>query len=221
MSQAQSGLSSVKRNWSNATVAPASSSSQLIEDWGPTPPKKPKLTPEEAEKRRKRILAIKEALAPKCHAPARPQPSVPQPLTHCRSGVSVPNPSPRVSSTSKPNKMAKLFLSQEQTHILKLVHDGQSLFYTGSAGSWCSSVGAARGHDWILGTGKSVLLKEIISTLKKSYPKNPEAVAITASTGQFPNFSHWYQGLTALTRYCRMQHWWHHDTFICRNRLRC
>jgi len=134
MSQAQSGLSSLKRNWSDATIAPASSSSQLIEDWVPTP-KKPKLTPEEAEKRRKRILAIKEALAPKCLAPTRPQPSVPEPLAHCRPGVSGPNPSPSVSSTSKPNKMAKLFLSQEQTHILELVRDGHSVFYTGSAGS--------------------------------------------------------------------------------------
>jgi len=139
MSQAQSGLSSLKRNWSDATIAPASSSSQLIEDWVSTP-KKPKLTPEEAEKRRKRILAIKEALAPKCPAPTRPQPSVPQPsvpqpLAHCRPGVSGPNPSPSVSSTSKSNQMAKLFLSQEQTHILKLVRDGHSVFYTGSAGS--------------------------------------------------------------------------------------
>lgn len=31
-----------------------------------------------------------------------------------------------------------------------------------------------------------MLLKEIISTLKKSHSKNPDAVAITASTGQFP-----------------------------------
>ena len=134
MSQAQSGLSSLKRNWSDATIAPASSSSQLIEDWVTTP-KKPKLTPEEAKKRRKRILAIKEALAPKCPTPTRHQPSVPQPLVHCRPGVSGPNISPSVSSTSKPNKMAKLFLSQEQTHILELVREGHSVFYTGSAGS--------------------------------------------------------------------------------------
>jgi len=136
MSQARSGLSSLKRNWSDATIAPASSSSQLIEGWVPSSsPKKQKLTPEEAEKRRKRIQAIKEALAPKCLAPTRLQPSVPQPLAHCRSGVSVPNPSPSVSSMSKPNKMAKLFLSQEQTHILNLVREGHSIFYTGSAGS--------------------------------------------------------------------------------------
>ena len=33
------------------------------------------------------------------------------------------------------------------------------------------------------GTGKSVLLREIISALKKIHERNPEAVAVTASTG--------------------------------------
>ena len=36
-------------------------------------------------------------------------------------------------SSAKP---APVFLSQEQTHILKLVESGMSLFYTGSAGKW-------------------------------------------------------------------------------------
>ena len=40
-----------------------------------------------------------------------------------------------VTSTSKSSsKAAGIFLSQEQTHILKLVEAGESLFYTGSAG---------------------------------------------------------------------------------------
>ena len=33
-------------------------------------------------------------------------------------------------------KIAPVFLSQEQTQILKLVQDGNSVFYTGSAGMW-------------------------------------------------------------------------------------
>ena len=33
------------------------------------------------------------------------------------------------------------------------------------------------------GTGKSVLLREIISALKKAHERNPDAVAVTASTG--------------------------------------
>ena len=36
---------------------------------------------------------------------------------------------------------------------------------------------------FLLGTGKSVLLREIIKALQKKYRKIPEAVAITASTG--------------------------------------
>ncbi|KAJ7864045.1 hypothetical protein B0H13DRAFT_1537625, partial [Mycena leptocephala] len=64
-------------------------------------------------------------------------------------------------------KVSAVFLSQEQTQILKLVQDGNSVFYTGSAG-----------------TGKSVLLREIIKTLKKKHSKANDAVAITASTGE-------------------------------------
>lgn len=33
------------------------------------------------------------------------------------------------------------------------------------------------------GTGKSVLLREIIKTLRKKYVKSADAVAVTASTG--------------------------------------
>ena len=44
------------------------------------------------------------------------------------------------SSTGPPNskskpKIAAVFLSQEQTQILKLVQDGRNVFYTGSAGA--------------------------------------------------------------------------------------
>ncbi|KAJ3721104.1 hypothetical protein C8R42DRAFT_581567 [Lentinula raphanica] len=60
---------------------------------------------------------------------------------------------------------AGVFLSQEQSQILRLVEEGTSVFYTGSAG-----------------TGKSVLLREIIKSMKKKH-KAVDAVAITASTG--------------------------------------
>ncbi|OCB88619.1 hypothetical protein A7U60_g4217 [Sanghuangporus baumii] len=63
-------------------------------------------------------------------------------------------------------KPAKIFLSKEQMRILELVDKGHNVFYTGSAG-----------------TGKSVLLREIIKTLRKKYVTVPDAVAITASTG--------------------------------------
>ncbi|KAJ7698978.1 hypothetical protein B0H17DRAFT_926912 [Mycena rosella] len=67
-------------------------------------------------------------------------------------------------------KVAGMFLSEEQKQILKLVQDGHSLFYTGSAG-----------------TGKSVLLREIIKAMKKKHSKADDAVAITASTGGRPS----------------------------------
>ena len=64
-------------------------------------------------------------------------------------------------------QIAKIFLSPEQQNVRNLVVDGgKSVFFTGSAG-----------------TGKSVLLREIISALKKTHERTPDAVAVTASTG--------------------------------------
>lgn len=64
-------------------------------------------------------------------------------------------------------KVARVFLSEEQQHVLDLVSEGKkSVFFTGSAG-----------------TGKSVLLREIISTLRRKYTREPDRVAVTASTG--------------------------------------
>ncbi|KAF3904134.1 hypothetical protein AA313_de0203748 [Arthrobotrys entomopaga] len=58
------------------------------------------------------------------------------------------------------------YMSNEQSHVLDMVvNEGKSVFFTGSAG-----------------TGKSVLLREIITGLRKKH-KNYDSVAITASTG--------------------------------------
>ena len=73
---------------------------------------------------------------------------------------------PTLKSSSKLS--GHISLSQEQNYILKLAQEGKSLFYTGSAG-----------------TGKSVLLREIIKTLHKKYVSVADAVAVTASTGTF------------------------------------
>lgn len=63
--------------------------------------------------------------------------------------------------------VARVFLSEEQQHVLDLVVESKkSVFFTGSAG-----------------TGKSVLLREIIATLRKKYVREPDRVAVTASTG--------------------------------------
>lgn len=72
---------------------------------------------------------------------------------------------PRDLTSTKQLKIVKpIVLSAEQEYVLQLARKGRSIFFTGSAG-----------------TGKSVLLKSIIKSLKKKY--KPEEVAVTASTG--------------------------------------
>ncbi|KAJ6081332.1 hypothetical protein N7499_006206 [Penicillium canescens] len=64
-------------------------------------------------------------------------------------------------------KVAPIFLSDEQRAVLDAVVDGgKSIFFTGSAG-----------------TGKSVLMREIIQKLRIKYRKEPDRIAVTASTG--------------------------------------
>ncbi|KAK4200431.1 PIF1-like helicase-domain-containing protein [Triangularia verruculosa] len=71
------------------------------------------------------------------------------------------------ASKSSNSKAAPIQLSQEQRHVKSLVVDkGQSVFFTGPAG-----------------TGKSVLMRSIITDLKKKYARDPEKLAVTASTG--------------------------------------
>jgi ATP-dependent DNA helicase PIF1 len=66
-----------------------------------------------------------------------------------------------------PARVASLFLSDEQRGVLDaVVEKGKSIFFTGSAG-----------------TGKSVLMREIIKKLRDKYRREPDRVAVTASTG--------------------------------------
>lgn len=71
---------------------------------------------------------------------------------------------PSISSTKDLKNVKPIVLSSEQEYVLQLAKRGQSLFFTGSAG-----------------TGKSVLLRSIIKSLKSKY--DPDHVAVTASTG--------------------------------------
>lgn len=65
------------------------------------------------------------------------------------------------------NVKQQLILSPEQQRVLQMVtQEKKSVFFTGSAG-----------------TGKSVLLREIIANLKRVYGNNADQVAVTASTG--------------------------------------
>ncbi|CZR57272.1 related to PIF1 protein precursor [Phialocephala subalpina] len=63
--------------------------------------------------------------------------------------------------------MAPITLSKEQESVRELVvNKGKSVFFTGSAG-----------------TGKSVLMRAIIADLRKKFVREPDRVAVTASTG--------------------------------------
>jgi len=63
--------------------------------------------------------------------------------------------------------LSKVFLSEEQQRVAKLVVEQKaSVFFTGSAG-----------------TGKSVLMRDIIHQLRQKYIKEGDRVAVTASTG--------------------------------------
>ncbi|KAI9064015.1 hypothetical protein FKP32DRAFT_1625671 [Trametes sanguinea] len=205
--QPMSGLRSVKRDFSSNSLASASQGSAASESdtipWDPTPPKK--LSGIE-----QRLKDIQDALnaqisssettlsqsqkrpSPSSHAPpakrrqlppsweAKPTPQAQNTKTAYSSTSSSSRAFgaarqvntnetlviPSASKNAAASKPAPVFLSQEQTHILRLVESGQSLFYTGSAGA-----------------GKSVLLREIIKSLRKRYQKSPDAVAVTASTG--------------------------------------
>ncbi|KAJ8489347.1 hypothetical protein ONZ51_g2972 [Trametes cubensis] len=207
--QPMSGLRSVKRDFSSNSLRPASQSSTTSDDpiaWEPTPPKKlsgleqrlkdiqdalnsqisssestlsqsqsqsqkrPSTSQDPPAKRRQLPQSWDEkphALSQRSRAAAYGASSSSRAFGATRQvntneTLVIPSAT-KSSATSKP---APVFLSQEQTHILRLVESGQSLFYTGSAGA-----------------GKSVLLREIIKSMRKKYLKSPDAVAVTASTG--------------------------------------
>lgn len=71
------------------------------------------------------------------------------------------------STSAAKKKAATIVLSNEQRHVKSLVVEkGHSVFFTGPAG-----------------TGKSVLMRSIIQDLRKKYARDPERLAVTASTG--------------------------------------
>ncbi|KFY26613.1 hypothetical protein V493_03980 [Pseudogymnoascus sp. VKM F-4281 (FW-2241)] len=71
------------------------------------------------------------------------------------------------SSKTTTENPGNIFLSSEQSNVLELVtQQKKSVFFTGSAG-----------------TGKSVLMRAIIAELRKVHRREPDRVAVTASTG--------------------------------------
>lgn len=76
-------------------------------------------------------------------------------------------PEQRATGGHRGFQSAAITLSDEQLLVLDLVvNKGQSVFFTGPAG-----------------TGKSVLMRAIIADLKRKHAKEPGRVAVTASTG--------------------------------------
>ncbi len=74
---------------------------------------------------------------------------------------------PGVKGETATALLPPVFLSEEQKGILTAVVDERkSIFFTGSAG-----------------TGKSVLMRSIINKLRNKYIKEPDRLAVTASTG--------------------------------------
>ena len=70
-----------------------------------------------------------------------------------------------------------------------VVKEGKNVFFTGSAGM-LKHIFSSPHKDWVdggatvlVGTGKSLLLKAIISVLKKKHAKRPNVISVTASTG--------------------------------------
>ena len=84
-----------------------------------------------------------------------------------RAGQPKPETTAALTKKSSTTQVPTTFLSEEQRGIVKaVVDDGKSVFFTGSAG-----------------TGKSVLMRHLILKLRDKYKREPDRVAVTASTG--------------------------------------
>jgi hypothetical protein len=119
--------------------------------------------------------------------------------SHYCEAIEGPIPSAGPLSTVEPAipplpSASPIILSDEQESIVQLCESGESLFFTGSAGTSLNLFGKPRlkmatalfsSHDFEtnlhVGTGKSVCLREIIRRLRNMYGE--EQVFVTASTG--------------------------------------
>jgi ATP-dependent DNA helicase PIF1 len=69
-----------------------------------------------------------------------------------------------------------------------VVDEGKNVFFTGAAGTWFvyihnPPVFLTPTSFYLQGTGKSLLLRAIITALKKKHVKKPTVISVTASTG--------------------------------------
>ncbi|KAJ7204281.1 PIF1-like helicase-domain-containing protein [Mycena rebaudengoi] len=107
--------------------------------------------------------------------------------THRHSDDAIQFGPPPPSQPKKPShyriKQETAVLSQQQLQISEAAQNGDSVFYTGSAGTFHEFFTSNFMRPHPVGTGKSVLLKNIIRTLRLKFQNDPEAVAVTALTG--------------------------------------
>lgn len=146
--------------------------------WSSSPPshfqppvKKPRTLPWTKEEEEPRDDKKKSFVTPKRSRPAEPwnksESTIKAEQKELRQEYKkTQKPDPNLK-TKDNSKIASVFLSDEQRAVLEAVVDrGKSMFFTGSAG-----------------TGKSVLMREIIAKLRNKYRKEPDRIAVTASTG--------------------------------------
>ncbi|KAJ6608387.1 hypothetical protein B0H10DRAFT_2194412 [Mycena sp. CBHHK59/15] len=113
--------------------------------------------------RNERLRAIQEAINPRAKCPGGTQAGLEPPRKRTRKAVNISG-----TETAQAQEMI-MKLSPEQAQFSRWSGGGANVFFTGSAGN------------------ESLLLRQIIKSLKMKYPARPheisDAVAITASTG--------------------------------------
>lgn len=138
----------------------------------PKPPPKPRTLPWLEERKEEPSKNMKDSrITPKRSKPAEPWNKSASAIKDEQKELRREyKKSQKTEGTAKPinlGKAARVYLSDEQKAVLEAVVDGgKSIFFTGSAG-----------------TGKSVLMREIIKALRNKYRREPDRVAVTASTG--------------------------------------
>lgn len=164
--------SSIPYSWSSSPPRPAARTLRAMQQFSPEakPTKKPRSVPWSKKKEEETPQPVKQPT----HSPYTWNKSASE-LKAKQKAVKRSNKTQAeavltdgVKAAQPPEPlMPKIFLSDEQKNVLHLVvNQGKSIFYTGSAG-----------------TGKSVLMRAIITGLKHKYKTGSDSVAVTASTG--------------------------------------
>ena len=118
----QAALDEAASQKSHATIPPVTQPTPQ-----PSQKRPPPSTEQPAAKRRQLPSSWSENIGPQVSVQSRSSATF-------QKGPKSTSSSSRSSGKPPSSKSTGVFLSDEQTHILKLVEEGQSVFYTGSAG---------------------------------------------------------------------------------------